>query len=178
MAAPFYSMRSPSLPTEPPTEPVVGPPAHWPAFPAPPPPEPRGRAWAAVTMAWIGAIVATIAAFAPWAHYADGVDTTGIEHGDGWFVLVVAFTAAGFVGALAFGWRHLAARVGVLACSAALFFLYAINRIDLARSHDYVTRGAIKVGGGLFAVAVAACLLLLGGLVIPPNPHHDAPSPA
>jgi hypothetical protein len=161
------SREPPWLPAEPPTESVVRPPEHWPTLPPPPSPERQRRPWPAIVVAQIGVVVGVVTAFAPWATYVDGVELTGIEHGDGWFVLVVTAAAAALVGALAFGWRHLAVRVGLIAASAALFLLFLLNRIDISRSHDYVTGGTIDVGGGLYGVAVSACLVLTGALIIP-----------
>jgi hypothetical protein len=171
------SREPPWLPAEPPTESVVRPPEHWPSTPrAPVATEPQRRAWAAIVIAQIGVVVGVITAFAPWATYVDGVELTGIEHGDGWFVLVVAAAAAALVGALAFGWRHLVVRVGLIAASAALFLLFLLNRIDISRSHDYVTGGRIDVGGGLYGVAAAACLVLTGALIIPTTPREGPPA--
>jgi hypothetical protein len=116
-----------------------------------------------------------VAAFAPWAHYVDGVAKTGVEHGDGWFVLAVALVAAGLTGALAFGWRHRAVRLGLLGTAVGLLVLYAVNRVDVARSHDRLTGGPIHVGGGLFAVAVGACLILVGALLIPSTARATGP---
>jgi hypothetical protein len=158
----------PWLPPEPPTRAEAQPPQHWPATPtvAPPPARPR-RAWAAIAIGQIGVTIGTITAFTPWATYVDGVELTGIEHGDGWFVLAIVAVAAAFVGALAFGWRHVAVRVGMILASAALVLVFALNRIDISRSHDRVTNGPIDVGGGLYGVALAACLVLTGALIIP-----------
>jgi hypothetical protein len=119
--------------------------------------------------------IGAITAFAPWATYVDGVELTGMEHGDGWFVLLFVAVAAAFVGALAFGWRHLAVRVGMILASAGLFVLFVLNRVDISRSHDRVTNGPIDVGGGLYGVALAACLVLTGALIIP---ARGAPPPA
>lgn len=170
MAAPFSTREPPRLPAAPPAEPVVGPPASWGAYPQPVPrARDRGRGWAAVVFAAAGAIVATIGAFAPWARYADGIETTGIEHGDGWFVLVVAVGAAACAGALAFGGRSLWVRLGVFGSSMLLFFLYGLNRIDVARARDHVTGAHIKVGGGLYGVMAGAVLLLIAAALILPR---------
>ncbi|HEV8299264.1 MAG TPA: hypothetical protein VGQ20_18280 [Acidimicrobiales bacterium] len=164
----------PALPAEPPSVPVAGPPEHWPALPPPPPDSPSPtRAWAAVVSSWLGTIIATVAVFGPWAHYADGTNKTGVEHGDGWIVLFVALVAAGLTGAIAFGARQRAVRIGVVATSGAMFVLYAVNRIDIARSKDRVTNAHISVGGGLFAVALAGCFLLAGALLMPSVTRAD-----
>jgi hypothetical protein len=171
----------PALPLEPPSAPVIGPPEQWPALPPPPadPPSPA-RGWAAVFMCWLGTIVATVAVFGPWAHYADGTNKTGIEHGDGWIVLAVALVAAALTGMVAFGARHPFVRIGLAATAAVLVLLYTINRIDVARSKDRVTGARIDVGGGLFAVALAACCLFIGALITPPDrpPRGDPPASA
>jgi hypothetical protein len=166
----------PWLPAEPPTESVVRPPEHWPSTPRPPVVDTPRRAWPAIVVAQIGVVVGAITAFAPWATYVDGVELTGVEHGDGWFVLVVTAAAAALVGALAFGWRHVAVRVGLIAAAAALFLLFLLNRIDISRSHDYVTGGKIDVGGGLYGVAAAACLVLTGALIIPTRRRGAPPT--
>ena len=166
----------PWLPPEPPTESVAIPPQHWPSTPVHTPLPREGRAWPAIVIAQIGVVVGAITAFAPWATYVDGVELTGVEHGDGWFVLAVIAAAAALVGALAFGWRHLAARIGLFAASAALFLLFLLNRVDISRSHDRVTGGPIDVGGGLYGVAAAACLVLTGALIIPTRDRAARPT--
>jgi hypothetical protein len=145
-------------------------------MPAHRPPVRQGRAWPAIVVAQIGVVVGAITAFAPWATYVDGVELTGVEHGDGWIVLLVTAAAAAFVGALAFGWRHLAVRVGLVAAAAGLFLLFLLNRIDISRSEDRVTGGPIDVGGGLYGVAVAACLVLTGALIIPTTSREESPA--
>jgi hypothetical protein len=122
----------PSLPSEPPTGTVVRPPEHWPAIPVDTPERPPRRAWAAVVLTLGGVIVGTVTAFAPWASYVDGVELTGTEHGDGWFVLVIVAIAAALMGTLAFGWRHLAVRIGLVLASVALFVVFLLNRTTSA----------------------------------------------
>jgi hypothetical protein len=157
----------PPLPIEPPIGPVTQPPGHWPSLPPETStPRPR-RAWAAVAIALLGAVIGTIAAFAPWATYIDGLELTGTEHGDGWIVLLLSAAAAALSGALGFGWRHLAVRLGLVGASLALLVVFTLNRVDISRSHDRVTGGPIDVGGGLYGVVVAACLVLAGALIIP-----------
>jgi hypothetical protein len=136
-----------------------------PAAPSAPPKQPRG--WAAIIVAWTGVTVATVAAFAPWATYVDGVRLTGVEHGDGWIALVIAAIGAAFIGTLAFGWRHVAVRVGLIVTSIALFLLFLANRVDISRSADHVNNRPIHVGGGLYGIAAAGCLVLMGALIIP-----------
>lgn len=140
-------------------------------------PHRQPQAWAAVIIAWIGVSIGVITAFAPWAEYVDGVDLTGVEHGDGWIVLAIVAAAGALVGALAFGWRHAVVRFGLIGASVALLVLFALNRIDISRSEDHVTNGPIDVGGGLYGVVVAACLILTGALVIPPRNQAVAPPP-
>jgi hypothetical protein len=165
----------PWLPPEPPTGEVVRPPAHWPTPSVVRPARSPRRPWAAVALTFAGIIVGTIAAFAPWASYVDGVDLTGVEHGDGWLVLVVVAAAAALAGALAFGWNHLAVRVGLIVAAAALIVVFVLNRVDISRSEDRVTGGPIDVGGGLYALIVAACLVLTGALVIPTREPATSP---
>jgi len=166
----------PWLPSEPPTGSIARPPQHWPNTPVPVEPEPPRRAWPAVLVGFIGVVIGAITPFAPWANYVDGVELTGTEHGDGWFVLVIVAAAAALVGALAFGWHHLAVRVGLIVAAAALFLVFLLNRIDISRSHDHVTNGPIDVGGGLYGVAVAACLVLTGALIIPTRDRTRGPA--
>jgi hypothetical protein len=168
--APPSGLGPPAYPSQPPTGAVAQPPQHWAPAPRPPVHDARPRAaWAAVVVSMLGAVVGAITVFAPWAEYVDGVELTGIEHGDGWIVLAVVTAAAALVGALAFGARHFAIRYGLLLASVALFVLFALNRIDIGRSDDFVTGGEIDVGGGLYGVALAACLVLAGALIIPPR---------
>jgi hypothetical protein len=167
---------SPWLPPEPPLERVAQPPEHWPSMPKVVTPERPRRAWAAIVVLFIGVVVGTVTAFAPWATYVDGVELTGTEHGDGWFVLVVVAVAAALAGALAFGWRHVAVRAGLIVASGALFVLFLLNRIDISRSHDRLTGGQIDVGGGLYGVAAAACLVLVGALIIPTRAPGSPPA--
>jgi len=138
-------------------------------------PQRQPQAWAAVIIAWIGVTIGVLTAFAPWAEYVDGVELTGVEHGDGWIVLAVVAAAGALVGALAFGWRHPVVRFGLIGASAFLLVLFTLNRIDISRSEDRVTNGPIDVGGGLYGVVVAACLILAGALVIPPRNQATPP---
>jgi hypothetical protein len=174
MAGTTSATTTPQYPAEPPTEPVAAPPEHWPPLTAAPRVVPTPKPWTAVVFAWLGAVVATVGSIGPWARYVDGAETTGLEHGDGWVVLAVGLAIAAITGALACGWRHRAARVGLLVASAALFFVYGLNRLDVGRARDLVTGGPVSVGGGLFAVALAGCLVLVGALVIPPRARDDA----
>lgn len=165
-----YGPSSPSYPSQPPTEATPRPPDRWAPPPAPSAPQQRPvRAWAAVVTALLGTIVGAVTVFAPWAEYIDGVELTGVEHGDGWIVLAVIAAASALVGTLAFGWRHPAIRFGLIGAAVALFGVFALNRIDIGRSTDHVTGGPIDVGGGLYGVALAACLVLAGALIIPPR---------
>jgi hypothetical protein len=166
----------PTLPPEPPIASVVRPPEQWPALPAEAHEAPLRRAWAAVLLALGGVVVGTVTAFAPWATYVDGVKLTGTEHGDGWLVLVITAAAAALVGALAFGWRHVAVRTGLVLAAAGLLVVFVLNRVDISRSHDRVTGGPIDVGGGLYGVAAAACLVLAGALIIPTRGAAAPPS--
>ena len=138
--------------------------------------QPPRRSWPAVVVALAGVVVGAITPFAPWANYIDGVELTGTEHGDGWFVLAIVAVAAALVGALAFGWRHLAVRLGLIGTAGALFLVFVLNRIDISRAHDRVTNGPIDVGGGLYGVAVAACLVLTGALIIPTGERAAPPA--
>jgi hypothetical protein len=170
MAAPMRRSEPPALPSEPPVGHVTGPPREWASMPQPPAAPPRQpRGWAAIVVAWLGITVGTVAAFAPWAKYVDGVRLTGVEHGDGWIALVITAVGAAFVGTLAFGWQHFAVRVGLIATSLALFLLFLVNRVDLSRSVDHVNNRPIAVGGGLYGIAAAGCLVLAGALIIPPR---------
>ncbi|HEX7096494.1 MAG TPA: hypothetical protein VF183_11465 [Acidimicrobiales bacterium] len=158
----------PTYPAEPPLGPVARPPDAWSRpHTATPTATQTSHAWAAVVVAGIGVVIGAFTAFAPWAEYVDGVELTGVEHGDGWFVLAIVAAAGGLVGTLAAGWRHPAVRFGLIGASVALSVLFLLNRIDISRSEDRVTGGPIDVGGGLYGVVVAACLLLAGALIIP-----------
>jgi hypothetical protein len=171
MAAPSH-FGPPVFPSEPPSGAVAHPPEHWAPAPAVPPAD-RGRpraAWAAIALAMLGVIVGAITVFAPWAEYVDGAELTGVEHGDGWIVLAIVAAASALVGAMASGARHRAIRYGLLLASVALFVVFALNRYDIGQSDDFVTRGPIDVGGGLYGVALAGCLVLAGALIIPPEP--------
>ena len=126
-------------------------------------------------LAMLGVVVGAVTVFAPWAEYVDGVELTGVEHGDGWIVLGIVAVASALVGAMAFGARHRAIRYALFLASAALFVVFALNRFDISRSDDFVTGGPIDVGGGLYGVALAGCLVLAGALIIPPD---SAPPPA
>ncbi len=121
--------------------------------------------------------MATVAVFGPWAHYADGSNKTGIEHGDGWIVLAVALVTAGLTGAVAFGARQRWVRWALAGTGVALAALYTINRVDVARSKDRITGVRIDVGGGLFAVAIAGCCVLIGALIMPKSEDPNAPDP-
>ena len=178
MAAPS-GYGPPVFPSTPPTGAVAHPPEHWAPAPAPAPTRPaRPRAaWAAIVLAMLGVVIGAVTVFAPWAAYIDGAELTGAEHGDGWIVLAIVAAASALVGAMAFGARHRAIRYGLLLASAALFVVFALNRFDISRSDDYVTGGPIDVGGGLYGVALAGCLVLAGALIIPPDqagPHARA----
>jgi hypothetical protein len=179
MAAPMRRSDPPPLPPEPPVGHVSGPPQRWGPVPTPvEAPERPPRAWAAIVVAWIGLAVATVAAFEPWASYVDGVRLTGVEHGDGWIVLVIAAVGAAFAGALVAGWRHFAVRLGLIGTSIALFLVFLADRIDIGNSVDHVNNRPIDVGGGLYGVAAAACLVLAGALIIPPRDRRPKPARA
>jgi hypothetical protein len=162
---------TPELPSAPPIGQVARPPEQWETQPARAAVAPVKRPWAALVVCWSGVIVGTVAAFAPWAEYRDGASLTGVRHGDGWFVIVAAVAAAALVGALAVGWRHLAVRLGLVGVAVVLGLLFVLNRVDISRSEDRVTGGSIDVGGGLYGVAFAACLLVTGALIIPTRPR-------
>ena len=161
----------PTMPAGPPIEASPEPPAAWapvPAAPAAPRRDPR--VWGTLVFGTLSTIAAVFTSFSPWAHYADGVDRTGVEHGDGWFVVAFAFVAAGLCGAIAVGLRHLVARLALAGTGLAMFVVYLLNRVEIGRAVDLVTGAPLEVGGGLYGVAFAALGLVIASLAMPSRP--------
>ena len=126
--------------------------------------------WTTIGFGGVAVVAAVFGAYAPWVHYADGVRRSGIDHGDGWFVIAVAFVGAGLCGAVAVGLRHVVARAAIAACGFALFGLYELNRFSISRAHDQATGSPLVVGGGLYVVAFAALGLVIAALAMPSTP--------
>jgi hypothetical protein len=161
----------PVFPTAPPVAAAPEPPAAWGALVRPEAPIVRERRlWATLGFGTISVVAAVFASFAPWAHYADGVWRSGIDHGDGWFVIAVAFVAAGLCGAVAAGLRHLAARAAIAGTGLVLFAIYGANRWSVGHATDQVTGTALRAGGGLYVVAFAALGLVIAALAMPSTP--------
>ncbi len=126
--------------------------------------------WATIAFASLAVVAAVFGSFAPWIDYADGTWRSGIDHGDGWIVLVIAFVAAGLCGAIAAGLRHLAARLALAGTGVALFVLYELNRWSVSHATDQVTGTAPQAGGGLYVLAFAALGLVVAALAMPSTP--------
>jgi hypothetical protein len=161
----------PPMPSAPPIVAPPAPPDAWAGIETPPPAPPRDpRVWATVLIGAAATVTAVFTSFAPWAHYADGVDTTGIEHGDGWIAIALAFVAAGLCGAVAVGLRHLAARLALAGVGVATFGLYLRDRYQIGRAVDLVTGQELTVGGGLYVLAFAALGFVVAALAMPSQP--------
>ncbi len=161
----------PLMPSAPPIEPVPVPPEMWGSLDRPVAHPARSpRVWATMAFGGLAVVAAVFAAYAPWVHYADGARRSGIDHGDGWFVITLAFVGAGLCGAVAAGMRHLAVRGAIAACGLVLFALYGLNRFSISRAHDQVTGVSPVSGGGLYVVAFAALGLVIAALAMPSTP--------
>lgn len=162
---------APRMPTAPPMLAVDRPPVAWAGLPrAEPAPAREPRLWATVGFGIVSVVAAVFACFAPWATYADGAWRSGLDIGDGWFVLAAAFVAAALCGAVAAGLRHLGARVALAASGVAMFALYEANRWRVTRAADQVTGFGVEVGGGLYVIAFAALGLVVAALAMPSAP--------
>lgn len=157
------------MPTGPPIEATPAPPDAWASFASSSaaPAEHNPRVWTTLVFGMFAVAAAAFSSFAPWVHYADGVQRKGVEHGDGWFVIVLAFVAAGLCGAAAVGLRHLAARLALALCGVAMFAVYLVNRLSIGRAHDLITGEPLVAGGGLYVVAFAALGLVIAALAMP-----------
>lgn len=157
------------MPSGPPIEATPAPPEAWgsighsPAVAV----ERSPRVWATVVFGMFAVAAAIFSSFAPWAHYADGYQRQGVEHGDGWFVILLGFVAAGLCGAAAVGFRHLATRLALALSGLAMFAVYLVNRLSITRAHDLVTGEPLVVGGGLYVVAFAALGIVIAALAMP-----------
>ncbi len=161
----------PLLPDAPPLEATPAPPGAWSSAPPAAPVAGRDpRVWATVLIGAASTVAMVFSSFAPWAHYADGVDKTGIEHGDGWILIGLAFVAAGLCGAIAVGLRHLAARLALAGTGLVVFVVYLLNKYEIGRATDLVTGQRLAIGGGLYVVAFAALGLVVAALAMPSRP--------
>ena len=147
--------------------PHPAPPDGWPMPVAPPVPEPKvaPRARMAGAFTFLGAAIAIVGALLPWAHYTDGYDLSGIHHGGGWIVVVIAVAAAGLAGAAWVGSSHAVVRFGIAGCAVLLagMFLWNRTRVQQADSHSKI--GPITTGGGLLLVGLAAFVVAAGALL-------------
>jgi hypothetical protein len=158
------------MPSAPPIEATPAPPdawSSWRAASAPTSEHTPPRVWATLVFGMLAVAAAVFSTFAPWAHYADGYQRKGVDHADGWFVIVLAFVVAGLCGAAAVGLRHLAARLALAASGLAMFAVYLVNRLSVTRAHDLVTGEPLVVGGGLYVVAFAALGVVIAALAMP-----------
>lgn len=162
---------APRLPASPPVVAVASPPVAWAGLARPaPPPAREPRLWATLVFGVVAVVAAVFACFAPWATYADGAWRSGMDTGDGWYVLVAAFAAAGLCGAVVAGLRHLGARLALAACGVAVFVCYEANRWRVTHAADQVTGATVEVGGGLYVLAFAALGLVIAALAMPSAP--------
>ncbi len=157
------------MPSGPPIEATPVPPDAWASSSAAAPVahQHTPRVWATLVFGMLAVAAAVFSTFAPWAHYTDGYQRQGIDHADGWFVIVLAFAISGLCGAAAVGLRHLAARLALAACGLAMFVVYLVNRLSISRAHDLVTGEPLVVGGGLYVVAFAALGVVIAALAMP-----------
>ena len=152
---------------EPPLLPHPAPPDGWPMPDAEPIPEPKvaPRARMAGAFTILGAAIAITGALLPWAHYADGYDLSGIDHGHGWIALVVAVIAAGLAGAAWVGSSHPVVRFGIAGCAVVLAVVFFWNRFRLRQAADRSVVGPITTGGGLLLIGLAAFVVGAGALL-------------
>jgi hypothetical protein len=124
---------------------------------------PRARMAGAFTV--LGAAIAIAGALLPWAHYSDGFDLTGTDHGHGWIAIVVAVFAAGLAGAAWVGSNHPVVRFGITGCAIVLAVLFFWNRFRLRQAADRSVIGPITTGGGLLLIGLAAFVTAAGALL-------------
>jgi hypothetical protein len=153
--------------SEPPLLPHPAPPDGWPMPEEPPDHEPLvpARARMAGAFTFLGAGIAVVGALLPWAHYNDGYDLTGTNHGHGWIAIVVAILAAGLAGAAWVGSQHPIVRFGITGCAVVLAALFFWNRFRLRQAADQSVIGPITTGGGLLLVGLSGFVIAAGALV-------------
>jgi hypothetical protein len=113
----------------------------------------------------LGAAIAIAGALLPWAHYTDGFDLSGIDHGHGWIALVVGVIAAGLAGAAWVGSSHPIVRFGIAGCAVLLAAVFFWNRFRLRQAAGRSAIGPITTGGGLLLVGLAAFVMAAGALL-------------
>jgi hypothetical protein len=155
------------MPTEPPLEPVPGPPDAWPR-----PDEPDvlvlggpERHHVAAIIGFVGALLAVVGSLLPWARYVDGVDVTGTEQGNGWISLVLALVVAGLAGVSWVGSHVLVVRVGLAATSLSLTIVFFVNRWLIGRADARSRIGPITTANGLLLLGLAAAIVATAAIV-------------
>jgi hypothetical protein len=125
----------------------------------PPPPPPAGgvlaRRQSATWWALVGAAVAVVGGFGPWATALNVIDVSGTK-GDGWFAIV-----GGLLGALVV-WRGRSA--GPILAMLLGAIIAAVGLIDF---NDIQSRGAlVHAAWGIYAVIAGGATLSASGLAL------------
>lgn len=163
--APLYPSAPPSLAAE-------APPDSWPVAPAVPEAVQRRQSWSrhrwAALFAGCAAWMAGAGALMPWARYADGSKLTGIDQGNGWIALVLAFATAILAGATFFGAHHRSVRVLLVLAALGTLGLFFFNRYRVHQADGRSKVGPVLMATGLQFVGIAGFILLAAALLTAP----------
>lgn len=119
--------------------------------------------------------VMVLGAFGPWARVLELVNVSGLDGGDGWFVLVAALIAAGFIllrqnRGLGL-WPLLVALLAAAIAAAVAIYDWT----DLNSVADRT--GLVHAGWGIYLATIASCSLVLAciGLHLERRPAGQQP---